>query len=227
VESIDQMWIYVAVALAAGIVLGVVFQRLLSSSAGDAHKLRAELEQARTDMERYKASVNSHFSKTSDLVSELTQDYVKVYQHLSEGAQKLSDSPEFTQVLEQAEGRVLISVEDETPEPETVIVEPPADTAEPAGADDPIYASVDSASSGDPATESIVEDLEQPAGSAQNEAEPSVTAPKETQKLDEDRKDPVIGDGDPAAEEGPSIAAAAQTIDSESQSGETDSARRA
>ena len=43
-------------------------------------------------METYKASVNTHFNKTSDLVNELTQDYVKVYRHLAEGAQTLSET---------------------------------------------------------------------------------------------------------------------------------------
>ena len=61
----------------------------------------------------------------------------------------------------------------------------------------------------------------------QDEAEPGVVAAGEAEKLHEDRKDPVIGDGDAGTEDDPSITAAAQTIDSASQSGEADSARRA
>jgi uncharacterized membrane-anchored protein YhcB (DUF1043 family) len=91
--------------------LGVLLLRLLNPAAGDVAKLQAELEQARSEMESYKASVNTHFNKTSDLVNELTQDYVKVYRHLAEGAQTLSETREFTQVLDQPSGRVLISVE--------------------------------------------------------------------------------------------------------------------
>ena len=113
-ESIDPVWLFGGLALIGGFMLGVLLLRLLNPAAGDVAKLQAELEQARSDMESYKASVNTHFNKTSDLVNELTQDYVKVYRHLAEGAQTLSETREFTQVLDQPSGRVLISVEAET-----------------------------------------------------------------------------------------------------------------
>lgn len=113
-ESIDPVWLYGAMALACGVFIGILINRLLNPSAGDVDQLKADLQQERAEMERYKASVNSHFNKTSELVNDLTQDYVKVYRHLAEGAQTLSDTREFTQVLEQPRGRVLISVEDES-----------------------------------------------------------------------------------------------------------------
>lgn len=107
----EPVWLFGAIALACGILLGVLINRLLNPSAGDIDQLKSDLERERDELKRYKANVNAHFNKTSDLVKELTQDYVKVYQHLAEGAQTLSDSPEFSQVLEQPQGRVLISVE--------------------------------------------------------------------------------------------------------------------
>ena len=113
-ESIDPVWLFGGLALVGGILIGVLLLRLINPAAGDVAKLQAELEQARSEMESYKASVNTHFNKTSDLVNELTQDYVKVYRHLAEGAQALSETREFTQVLDQPSGRVLISVEAET-----------------------------------------------------------------------------------------------------------------
>ena len=110
-ESIDPVWLFGGIALLGGIFLGVLLLRLLNPTAGDVAKLQAQLEQARRDMESYKAEVNSHFNKTSDLVNELTQDYVKVYRHLAERAQTLSETREFTQVLDQPQGRILITVE--------------------------------------------------------------------------------------------------------------------
>ena len=104
-ELIDPVWFFGAIAFATGILLGLLIYRLLNPSAGDVERLKADLERERTEMERYKASVNTHFNKTSELVSELTQDYVKVYRHLAEGAQTLSDTPEFSHVLEQQQGR--------------------------------------------------------------------------------------------------------------------------
>ena len=115
-ESIDPVWLFGSIALIAGALLGALVHRLLSTRADDVDKLEAELQQSREEMATYKASVNSHFSKTSDLVNELTQDYVKVYRHLAEGAQTLSETREFTQVLDQPRGQVLISVESETDE---------------------------------------------------------------------------------------------------------------
>jgi uncharacterized membrane-anchored protein YhcB (DUF1043 family) len=114
VESIDPVWLFGGIALGCGFMLGVLLLRLLSPAAGDVAKLQAELEQARSEMDSYRASVNTHFNKTSDLVNDLTQDYVKVYRHLAEGAQALSETREFTQVLDQPSGQVLISVEAET-----------------------------------------------------------------------------------------------------------------
>ena len=109
-ESIDPVWMFGAIALLCGVFLGMLINRLFNPGGSDANRLRQELESERSEMERYKAEVNSHFNKTSELVNELTQDYVKVYRHLAEGAQALSDTPEFTQVLEQSRGKVLISV---------------------------------------------------------------------------------------------------------------------
>jgi len=207
-ESIDQVWQFVAIALAVGAVLGVLFQRMLGSSTGDADQLRAELEAARSEMERYKASVNSHFSKTSDLVSELTQDYVKVYQHLAEGAQALSDSPEFTQMLEQAEGRVLISVEDDVPEPAAVVIEPLTE-----------------------ATESMpTDDVTPPYGDAeivqQGDRETLVAAGADLDVTEGDRRDPVIGGANQDTENDPPMTPAAQKIDMAQEDSAADSARR-
>lgn len=126
-DPIDPVWLFGAIALVAGVLLGMLIVRLLNPVAGDLDRLKTELEQERAEMERYKASVNSHFDKTSELVSELTQDYVKVYRHLAEGAQTLSDTREFKQVLEQSQGRVLITVEKDAGAPLADSADPLAD----------------------------------------------------------------------------------------------------
>jgi uncharacterized membrane-anchored protein YhcB (DUF1043 family) len=137
VETFDPVWLFGAIALLAGLFLGVLIARLMNPSSGDIDQLKAELERERTEMARYRASVDSHFNKTSELVNELTQDYVKVYRHLAEGAQTLSETRKFTQVLEQPQGRVLISVDSraapsgETPGPEALDETAAANAAEP------------------------------------------------------------------------------------------------
>lgn len=79
----------------------------LSHGTRDARQLKSDLEKSKAEFETYKSSVSSHFSKTSELVSDLTQGYVKVYKHLAEGAEVLGDPKGAMDLLEQ-QGKVLI-----------------------------------------------------------------------------------------------------------------------
>jgi uncharacterized membrane-anchored protein YhcB (DUF1043 family) len=119
VDNIISLWQIGITALVAGILIGALAYRLFAPSVKAADKVKTELDQARAELDNYKTSVNSHFDKTSELVSDLTQDFVKVYQHLAEGAQSLGDSSTLTNLLEQHQGKVLISVED-SPEEEAL-----------------------------------------------------------------------------------------------------------
>jgi hypothetical protein len=198
-----------------------LLHKLLSSSAGDADKLRAELEAARSEMERYKASVNRHFSKTSDLVSELTQDYVKVYQHLAEGAQTLSDTPVFTQMLEQSRGKVLISVDDGIPEPEAAVIEPLAEATDSPPVDEPPAGAVESPPVDDVRPQSGNVEAEQPA-----DTESPVAADDESSAAGGDRKHPVIDDSNQDTDIDPSVSPAAQDVDTAREDSESDSAKK-
>ncbi len=122
--SIDPVWLFGGIALLAGVLLGVVICRRFTPTITDVDELRVKLEHSRLELGRYRESVNSHFNKTSDLVNDLTQDFVKVYRHLSEGSQTLSDAPEFSHVLEQPKDKVLISKDEEVASQDTVEAEP-------------------------------------------------------------------------------------------------------
>ena len=113
-ELTNSVWQLGVIALLAGAMIGILAYRLLSSSEKEADKIKGELDAARKELSDYKTSVNQHFDKTSELVNDLTQNYVKVYQHLAEGAQTLGDSRTFTNLLEQHQGRVSIAVDEET-----------------------------------------------------------------------------------------------------------------
>ncbi len=136
-ESIDPVWLFGGIALFAGALLGALLCRRFTPTIMEVDELRVKLERSRLEMENYRDSVNEHFGKTSDLVKELTEDYVKVYRHLSEGAQTLSDAPEFSHRLEQQKGRVLISMDDEvdSPDIEDVREDAPEDVREDAPED--------------------------------------------------------------------------------------------
>lgn len=112
VEFLNTFWIAVIAAFAAGGAVGAVLFGALSRGSKDANKLKADFEQKEQEFEAYKSSVAGHFDKTSELVNELTQDYVKVYKHLAEGARNLGEPRSDMDLLEQQQGRVLITVPD-------------------------------------------------------------------------------------------------------------------
>jgi len=120
VDYVNSVWQIGIVALVAGAVIGALAYRLLSPSEKQVDKIKSELDMAREELSSYKASVNSHFNETSELVNDLTQNYVKVYRHLAEGAQTLGDSKTLTNLLEQHQGKVLISVDDEAKAGDTI-----------------------------------------------------------------------------------------------------------
>lgn len=114
----NSFWLILIAAFAAGCAIGAVIFAAMSRGSRDAGKLKTELEEKEREFQAYKSSVAGHFNRTSELVNELTQDYVKVYQHLSEGARDLGEPRSDMDLLEQKQGRVLIAVPDATGEPE-------------------------------------------------------------------------------------------------------------
>ncbi len=132
-DPVHLFWLFGIGTLVGGGIIGAIAYRNLTPTIKEANNLKAELDEARQEMESYKDSVNSHFDKTSELVNELTQDYVKVYRHLAEGAQALGDGKDFTNVLEQHQGKVLISVDDEPKVQDTIVSEVAPETQEPQG----------------------------------------------------------------------------------------------
>jgi uncharacterized membrane-anchored protein YhcB (DUF1043 family) len=80
VEYLDSVWQIGIIALVAGVMIGALAYRLLAPSIKQADQIKSELDTARDELDSYKASVGQHFNKTSELVNDLTQNYVKVYQ---------------------------------------------------------------------------------------------------------------------------------------------------
>ena len=119
-DYVNSVWQISIIALLAGALIGALAYRLLAPSVKQADKTKSELDMAREELSSYKASVDSHFDKTSELVNDLTQNYVKVYRHLAEGAQTLGNNRALTNLLEQHQGKVVISVDDETSAPDTI-----------------------------------------------------------------------------------------------------------
>lgn len=111
-EYASSVWQISIIALVAGAMIGALVYRLFSPSVKQAEKIKTDLYQVRGELASYKASVRQHFEKTSELVNDLTQNYVRVYQHLAEGAQTLGDNKAFPSLLEQHQGKISIAIDD-------------------------------------------------------------------------------------------------------------------
>ncbi|MDH5356309.1 MAG: YhcB family protein [Gammaproteobacteria bacterium] len=113
-EETTSIWQIGFISLLAGALIGALLYRLLSPSVKQAGQIKADLDQTRGELASYKASVGQHFDKTSELVKDLTQNYVRVYQHLAEGAQTLGDSNEFPSLLERHQDKASITTGETT-----------------------------------------------------------------------------------------------------------------
>ena len=111
-DNATSVWQVAIIALVAGAIIGALAYRLFSPSVKQANKIKTDLEKAQGELASYKASVGQHFDKTSELVKDLTQNYVRVYQHLAEGAQTLGDNKTFPTLLEQHQDKVAIAIDD-------------------------------------------------------------------------------------------------------------------
>ena len=108
----ESVWVIVALSLLVGIALGAAGYHVFSPSISRAESVRDERDAAREELANYKASVNQHFEKTSELVGDLTQSYVKVYQHLAEASEDLGERNAFTSLLEQHRPTSAITADD-------------------------------------------------------------------------------------------------------------------
>jgi uncharacterized membrane-anchored protein YhcB (DUF1043 family) len=116
--------------LAAGVVIGLVAGYLAFPAIREAKRLRVELDRTLQEQESYKASVNSHFRKTAELVGEMTRSYAAVYDHLATGARNFCDEAGDPQLPFAPLPGALASPVIETAAVEEPAAEaPPADTA--------------------------------------------------------------------------------------------------
>ena len=82
-------WALLITAIAVAFGLGFQAARLSSGAARRSRALDEELQRNRAELTAYRAQVSSHFSRTAELVNELTSNYRTVYQHLAEGSRAL------------------------------------------------------------------------------------------------------------------------------------------
>lgn len=80
--------IWVVIALVAGGALGAGAVWMFAvRRAGP-----MSVSEMKKENERFREEVNAHFVQTAELINELTDSYKKVFDHLSDGAERLVDS---------------------------------------------------------------------------------------------------------------------------------------
>ena len=83
----DIIWTGI-IALIIGLLLGATGAWIWLRQRGGADGSVAELNK---ENERFREEVNEHFVQTAELINQLTDSYKAVFDHLSEGADKLVD----------------------------------------------------------------------------------------------------------------------------------------
>jgi len=83
------IWGIGIVVFAFGVGLGFFASWAMRPGDRRLRELEGELDRTREEMEEYRAGVNRHFERTSELFQELTDTYKNVYTHLASGAREL------------------------------------------------------------------------------------------------------------------------------------------
>jgi len=126
VETSENLWIAVVIALAVGFVVGIIVARLAPRiSGGQPSSTQAQLESLQLRFEEYQQEVASHFNTTANLVTRLNRSYQDIQEHLGQAAVDLAPDDMTRQ-------RLLAALEQESePLSSRERIEPVFDTLEP------------------------------------------------------------------------------------------------
>lgn len=89
--SLETLIMVSVIVLCIGGLIGAVISRTLLPPERQ-RDLETRLEAAKEELDRYQQEVAKHFADTSKLVTNLTQSYKEVHDHLSKGAVALTNA---------------------------------------------------------------------------------------------------------------------------------------
>lgn len=129
-EASENLWIAVTIALAAGVIVGIVLAQVAKRFSGNhSSGTRAQLESLQLRFEEYQQEVSSHFKTTANLVAQLNRSHREIQEHLSQGAVDLSPDEMTRQRLLAALEDAPVSRSRPNGEPLFDSLEPPRDYA--------------------------------------------------------------------------------------------------
>jgi len=125
-------WMIVALGLMVGIVIGsLIVYAIMKPKPG-----QKTVSQVQAELDDYKSQVSQHFSTTSELFRQMTENYRSLYQHMATGATSLCDADTVTPELELAAAEMLPKKGNQTnPQPTPVPETPDTDTSQLAQSD--------------------------------------------------------------------------------------------
>ncbi len=95
--SWEEVIVISSITLFIGGIIGVIIGRSLTPKLQKSLELR--LQESKEELDQYQHDVAQHFADTAKLVTNLTQSYKDVHDHLSKGAVELSSAEIAKQVV--------------------------------------------------------------------------------------------------------------------------------
>lgn len=87
----ETVLIYI-ITFVAGIIVGGVLYHFMQPGQAKSKELKSELDELRDEHISLQEKVSDHFSKTSELINKLSDDYTAIQKHLSTGAEEFANS---------------------------------------------------------------------------------------------------------------------------------------
>ena len=126
----SEIIIVTGIALVIGMIAGALLHKTFHAGSAKNRRLESQIDQLNDRHTHYQAEVNSHFSKTAELLGKLNADYQKVFNHLAKGAERLGSDTEFrTNVTSKLEQNHRPATENKALLAETKYADPPRDYA--------------------------------------------------------------------------------------------------
>lgn len=99
-EGYSDLLLVGVVALLLGIGLGLIISRVFNKGATHSRRVSQKMDELQNEHTRYQAQVNEHFMETAHRMRRLNDSYRDMYQHLAQGAVRLSNDEELREMLD-------------------------------------------------------------------------------------------------------------------------------
>lgn len=86
-------YLYAAVWLSAGLIVGAVAARYITLRQLNQHKLKLELEKSQTQLAQYRQDVSTHLETTNQLMAQLQDNYARIARHIADSKMQLVERP--------------------------------------------------------------------------------------------------------------------------------------